>query len=414
MRQRRRGGRVRCYLRGVRAVPFFAGCLIAAAAGVAVAQPQPVPIGPAPAPPPQPEAPPPQPEAPPQPQQLSPAGEVRNDAAWRLYHDAFGALLQGKRKRATELAAKLRREHAGHPAAAMVASSPLALGGLGEPSGPGGRPRRPVREEPSSSANAELALFQTLHGLTFGVEMCVVLECDEAGAGVGLSLAGGTLGALISLKAVGEITSGQRALLNSGPVWGAFNALMMIIAGDPSQSSTVALGLVGGQTAGLVAGAALFDRRPTAGQVALANSGGQWGATLMGLTLLAASADPTDGEIAMSLLVAADVGVGMGAYLATLRPDISRAQTLVIDAGGIVGGVGGGGLGVLLSGRIRDRTTAAVAALGVAAGLGAAAYFTRDWGDSGGGEVVPSGGAHAILMPAEHGQGGLLGVAGSW
>jgi hypothetical protein len=292
----------------------------------------------------------------------------------------------------------------------MIASSPLALSGLGE------RRRRAIREEPSASANAELALFQTLHGLTLGVELCIVLQCDEAGAGVGLSLAGGTLGALVSLKAVGEITSGQRALLNSGTTWGAFNALMMIIAGDPVLAETITLGLIGGQTAGLGAGALLFDRRPTAGQVALANSGGQWGAVLMGLTLVAASAEPTGGEISMSLLVAADVGIGMGAYLATLRPDISRAQTLVIDAGGIVGGVGGGGLGVLISGSIGDRSTAAMAALGVAAGLGAAAYFTRNWGESGdGGDAGPGGAAaHAILVPAEHGRGGLLGVAGSW
>ncbi len=103
----------------------------------------------------------------------------------------------------------------------------------------------------------------------------------------------------------------------------------------------------------------------------------------MGLTLAAASTDPDEEEVSLSLLAAGDVGLGMGAYLATLVPDISRAQTLVIDAGGIVGGISGGGLGVLIVGSRRAiRATAALAALGVAAGLGAAAYLTRDWGDS--------------------------------
>jgi hypothetical protein len=131
----------------------------------------------------------------------------------------------------------------------------------------------------------------------------------------------------------------------------------------------------------------------------------------MTLMLEAATKNQTRGQLAVSALFAADAGIAMGAYLATARPDISRAQTLVIDAGGIVGGVGGGGLGVLLSGEIGDQTTAAMAALGVAAGLGAAAYFTRDWNDADGDRAD---GVHAVLLPAEHGRGGLVGLAGSW
>jgi hypothetical protein len=404
-------------------VPFFAGCLIAAIAGVAVAQPtQPAPptAGPPPAPPPmgpQPAPAGPQPEQ--QPQPAEPPSEPepeqepdeqpaipeprakRNDAGWRLYHGAFEALLRGKRNQAKALAARLRREHAGHPAAAMLDSSPLAVR----------RSRGAHREEPTSSATAELALFQTLHGLALGVELCIALECDDGEAGVGLSLVGGGIGAIASLKGVGPLTSGQRALLNSGTAWGAFNAITAIIAFDPDDAQDIALGLIGGQVGGLTLGALLYDRRPTAGQVALASSGGQWGAVLMALTLAAASTDPGEREVSLSLLVAGDVGLGMGAYLATLLPDISRSQTLVIDAGGIVGGIGGGGLGVLISGSTDDRSTAAVAALGVAAGLGAAAYLTRDWDDS---DDDDGNGARAIFMPAERGGGGMIGLAGSW
>ncbi len=333
--------------------------------------------------------------------------EVRDDAAWQLYHDAVGALLQGKRKRAAGLARRLARDHAGHQAAALVAGSPLGVDAAAEPD------RRAPREEPSASASAELALFQTLHGLALGAEVCVLLECDSPEAYFGLSLAGAGAGAIASLKAVERVTSGQRALLNSGTLWGAFNALMLIIAGEPDDEKTVALGMIGGQSVGLLTGALLTTYRPTAGQVGLASSGGQWAPVLMGLMLVASSAEPSSEEIAISLMLAADVGLGVGAYLAKLRPDIGRAQTLVIDAGGIVGLVGGGGIGVLIGGSIDDRATAGAAAVGAALGLGAAAYFTRNWGDSddddGGG-----GGPHAVVMPAEHGRGGLIGLGGAW
>jgi hypothetical protein len=391
----------------VRAAPIFAGCLIAAATGAAAAQPAP----------PQPQQPAPpadaQPAEPGQSQAVVPPQTARSDAGWQLYHEAFGALLERKRKRAASLAAKLRREHAGHPAVALVASSPLALAGAG------GQRRDAPREEPTPGAIAELALFQTLHGLALGIEVCVAMKCREPEPYLGLSLAGGVAGAVVSLRLIGPVTSGQRALFNSGTMWGAFNALTAMMAFTPDDEAGFAVGLIAGQTAGLFAGALLFNKRPTAGQVGLATSGGQWAAVLMGLSLMAATTDPSIGELGLSLLVAADVGLAMGAYIGRLRPDISRAQTFAIDAGGIVGGVAGGGLGVMLSGHVEDRTTAAMAALGVAGGLAAATYFTRDWGDSeddehSGGKRGDQRGPHTVIMPAEQGRGGLLGLAGTW
>jgi hypothetical protein len=371
----------------VRAVPLLVACCLASA-GSAAAQPAPAadPIPPTAAPAP-------------------PAPEARDDAAWRLYHEAFAALLDGKRKRAADLVVKLQREHAGHPAAVRIASSPLgAPGVLAEI-----RARR--REQPSSGATSELALFQTMHGLAFGVELCVVLECDSGEAFVGLSLVGGGTGAIVSLKGLEHITSGQRALINSGTAWGTFNAIMGIIAIEPDEERSVAAMLLAGQSVGIAAGALLFSSRPSAGQVALANSGGQWGATLAALTLLAASPTVKSREFSLAAIVGADAGIGMGAYLARQWPEVSRAQTLVIDAGGIVGLVGGGGLGILISGDSGDRITPAMAAVGAAVGLGATAYLTRGWYDDGGGG---DDGPRAVLVPAEHGRGGLLGIAGAW
>lgn len=344
------------------------------------------------------------PQEPPQQTPVAPPQAARDDAGWQLYHDAFGALLAGKRRRAATLAARLRREHAEHPATALVASSPLALVGAG------GQWDAP-REEPTPGAIAELALFQTLHGLALGIEVCVAVECEEPGPYLGLSIVGGAAGAVASLRLIGPVTSGQRALLNSGTVWGAFNAVMAMIAYTPDEESGFAVGLIAGQTAGLFTGALLYNKRPTAGQVALATTGGQWGAVLMGLMLITATEEPSAAELSLSLLAAADVGLVMGAYIGQLRPDISRAQTFAIDAGGIVGGVAGGGLGVLLTGAIEDRFTAAMAAVGVAGGLAAATYFTRNWNES---DDDDTRGPHAVLMPAEQGRGGLLGLAGTW
>jgi hypothetical protein len=157
-----------------------------------------------------------------------------------------------------------------------------------------------------------------------------------------------------------------------------------------------------------VAGAALFAVHPTAGQVALANSGGQWAGVLTGLVLAASRTGASDREASIALMAAVDAGIAGGAFLASQRPEVSRAQTLVIDAGGIVGAVGGGGLGVVISGNFGDRTTPALAAVGAAVGLGAAAYFTRDWNEG------RASSLHTYLAPPEHGRGGVAGVGFLW
>lgn len=388
----------------MRAVRLILACVIVAAgAGAAGAQPtqpaQPTPDAAAPAPaPPTPPAP-----DPPLPAPRSTVYEARDDAAWKLYHEAFGELVRGRRERATELLARLQREHPGHPATALAGRAPLAIGREAA------RLKRKRREEATSGASAELALFQTLHGLALGIELCVALECDSAEAYVGLTLAGGLAGAVASLKAVEQLTSGQRALLNSGTAWGALNSLLALVAVEPDDEQTLALSLIAGQAAGLAAGGLLFSLRPTSGQVALANSGGQWAALLMTFALVTADPDVDGSALAVAVLAGADVGLGVGAYLAKLWPDVSRAQTLVIDAGGIVGAVGGGGLGVLISGDLDSRATSASAAVGTAVGLAAAAYFTRGWADSN-----DDDGPRAVVMPAEHGRGGLVGLAGAW
>ena len=300
--------------------------------------------------------------------------DTRDDPAWLRYHHAFELLAQGDRDGARAEIAMLQQQHPDHPATrqAMLALSSSAPGTHDEPR------RGPVAETPTNGARAELALFQAMHGIYAGIEVCLAAECEEAEPILGLALAGGIVGAAASLS-IDDVRPGTRALANSGTVWGAFNAGMLLWATEVDLGPGIGLGLLAGQGAGLGIGIALDRKRPTAGQVALANSGGLWTLALTGLTLAAIQPDTNENTLPVILMVAGDAGIGVGAYLASRYPWVSRAQTFVLDAGGIVGGVAGGGLGVMLTGDFDDRSTYAAAAVGVAAGLGAAAYLTRNW-----------------------------------
>lgn len=385
-------------------------CSIAGIVNLRLAAAEPAPIA----------APPIRPTAEPAAAPATPAADPRSDAGWQLYHDTFAALMHGERTRARDLASALLRDHPDHPATRIIRGAHLGLapGAVDDRAALAQRPEggtaaaadgedREDRDVPSNGARAELALFQSLHGVALGIEACIALECDSGGAFLGIALAGGAAGGLISVN-LRDLTPGQRALLNSGTAWGAANATLLLIAKDPHEASAAALTLIAGQGAGLLGGALLFNLHPTAGQVALANSGGEWSGVLTGLTFAALDSHASNQDRAVTAMVAIDAGIAAGAYLASRWPWVSRAQTLVIDAGGIVGTIGGGGIGVLISGNAGDRTTPGIAAVGAVIGLGAAAYFTRDWNDDAASSV------HAYVAPPEHGRGGIAGVGFRW
>lgn len=337
--------------------------------------------------------------------------DPRSDAAWQLYHDVFAALMQGDASRARALASALLRDYPDHAATRRVRAAHLGLApGAAEQPGPP-PPERAAVESPSRGARAELALFQSLNGLALGIELCVAARCDSAQAYLGLALLGTAAGTIGSLAAP-DLTPGQRALLNSGTAWGAVNAVLLLIATNhDSDGHDIAAGLIAGQSLGLVAGAALFPLHPTAGQVALANSGGVWAGALTALTSDAIGSHLDQHARATIALVAIDGGIAAGGYLASRWPVVSRAQTLVIDAGGIAGTLGGGSLGVVISGSTSGRAAPALAAAGAVVGLAAAAYFTRDWGDGG---AAGTDAVHAFLAPPEHGRGGVAGITAAW
>jgi len=352
----------------------------------------------------------------PQPAAAEPPADPRSDAGWLLYHDAFEALLHGQRARARDLATQLIRQYPEHPATKLVQAAALGAGpGIVDtyeppppPAGPPAPAAGPIDEKPSRGARSELALFQTLHGMYVGIEVCLLADCNSGEAGFGLALAGAGTGAIVSLN-IGELTSGQRALINSGTIWGAVNAGLLLGVTEPDSLQADVGTLLAGQGLGLFLGAGLFRSHATAGQVALANSGGEWGFALAGLTMAALDQNADSKDVFLVLLGAVDVGLGVGAYLASRYPQVSRGQTLVIDAGGIVGGVAGGSVGILISGDFNDRSTPGAAAIGAAVGLATAAYFTRHWSARSDGSPV-----EAFVRPVEHARGGVAGIGFRW
>ncbi|HEY4179788.1 MAG TPA: hypothetical protein VGM90_23260 [Kofleriaceae bacterium] len=363
---------------------------LALLSSVASAQPGATPPAPPPTEPPPSDTPPAPPPA--------PAADPRSDGGWLLYHDAFESFARNNRRKALTDIHDLHLRFPGHPAIAITD----AAGFLDSPNA--------TREQPEKFATAELALFQSFTGIATGIEFCVASDCGDGGAVIGLALLGGGLGAGISAVS-GPFTSGHRALLNSGVAW--LNIDIGIGLGNSSLSSTHAAEmLIGANVGGLVLGEGI-DRglHPTGGQVALANSGGFWTGWITGLLASSFANKSFDDHYDAWLIGSTTVGLAAGSVLAYMRPETTRGQTLVIDAAGLAGGVGGGALVLVITGdNSSSRAVTLTAAAGAVAGLAISAYLTRDWNDDDSGDPVPQ----AYIAPVQEGHGAIAGAGVSW
>jgi hypothetical protein len=337
---------------------------------------------------------------------------AREGAGWTVYEDAFDALEVGDRDRARELLRVLVATHpdapAGQKAKALLAEMDVAPGASVDETLRGDvAPPPPVKgEHPTSSARAELAIVQMVNGIAAGTELCVMGGCNDATPVIGLALVGGVAGVGVSLAFTKHgLRPGARASYNSGVVWGVANAGAILILAEPDDEVAIGGGLLLGQGLGLVLGAAVDSMHPTAGQVALANTAGTWAAALGGGVYVALNDEADADGFVATLLVLGDLGVGAGAALAHAFPEVSRARTLVIDAGGLVGGLVGAGGAILVSGDSGEKTTAALAVAGAAIGLGTSAYFTRHWDDP---HVEPA--VRAAIAPTRGGAMATIGV----
>jgi hypothetical protein len=320
------------------------------------------------------------------------------DVTWEVYHDAFRALAQGKLEDARRLLAVIVLSQPTHPAAALAKALLKQVGGPAPEPTETAPPDEVFHEKPTSLARAELASWQTLHGIAVGGDVCRILGCDDAALVALLSTAGGVAGIALSLSLTeGGITPGKKSLLNWGPTWGAWNGAVLLYYRGVEDQRTIGLALLGTQAAGMGLGATLWPTiKPTDGQVSLATSGGIWAGVLTALAFGAGDFDVESENILLSTLLASDAGLLGGAYLAR-DWRMSRGRALLIDSGGIAGALGSMGIVVLVQGNAVDRVQLYRSMIpGTVVGLAAGAYLTRDWD-------LPDVPGHLAILPGADG-----------
>ncbi|QAT82277.1 hypothetical protein EJ065_0670 [Corallococcus coralloides] len=329
-------------------------------------------------------------------------------AAESDYAAGFDALVRGQDAQALELLERVMLVCPGHPYAPELArlartrlepGARLAQDTLARPVV--AAPETSV-EGPSKGARASLTVVQTLHGITQGILLCEISNCQDGRAYVAVSLLGGGAGAAISLLATRSgLTQGQAAAINSGTVWGFGYGLASIgsfdLDGDSSTGAVMA-GALGFTGLGLLV--AEFAR-PTAGQVSLTNSGGLWAGVVAGLLMATQSGETQD----FFIIEQGVVGAGLLTFaLVSRHLDISRGRVLLIDAGGILGGLMGlSALFLVLDDDHGDALLVGTA-VGVLAGLGTATFLTRDFD-------APDNTPAVSVVPAAMGRHGGMGLA---
>jgi hypothetical protein len=348
------------------------------------------------------------------------------DEAWRAYDDAFRALVQGRRQEARRLVEELAVRHADHPATvrALTLLRLWPAAGAPEPSAdaaeaaadaPADAPadadaQADVEtggvERASRSARAELAFFETFHGIAAGIELCVLVDCNSAEAALAfpLLLGGGALAITLASTSDG-VRPGTASLLEDGVLWGSWNALALGKIKD-ARSTRLGGGLLLGQAIGLSVGAGLAATvQPTAGQVSLTTTVGMWTGLLTWFSRGAGNLSTASDASFGSMLINSDIGLAAGALLSAGYP-VSRGHALLIDSGGVGGALLGLGVVAIAGGNgARWSTYYKTMVPSTLAGLAAATYLTRDWD-------VPEPPVAVTLAPSPSGAGAVAMVVG--
>jgi hypothetical protein len=347
------------------------------------------------------------------------------DPAWRDYDDAFRALAAGHVAEARRLIAGLVERQPRHPAAVRGQVLLRAWGTARPASGPSPAltPPRSLSEPPEDEASgeterpgrgsrAELAFFETLHGVAFGLEVCALTQCRDGGAILGLPLLFGSAGLTATLLSTsGGVGAGTVASLEAGVAWGSWNAAAIGVIRDLRSTEVGGL-LMAAQALGLGAGGALAATlHPTGGQVSLANSVGLWSGALMLFARGTTNFHGGDASVLKTLLVATDVALPAGALVAAAFP-ISRGHALLIDSGGVGGALLGMGAVALIGGDSAHRSTYFKAMIpATLLGLAAATFWTRRWD---GPEPLAAVPVSLMITPPLDGHGATAGLAGTF
>lgn len=348
-------------------------------------------------------------EAPPAP----PASDDLSDDVWRTYHLAFKALAAGRRAEAREMLEHITKAYGGHPAG-KHATEILERLDRGEtvierPDVPPAATDDVLGRDtaPTAFSRAELVVFQTLHGIGIGGEICIAAHCDDARAvGAALTLGGG-VGLATSLLLTGDgISPGHTAALNAGAAWGFGLTFMTMGIAQPDPEEVLFGALIGGQLAGIAAGELIWRQTHlSAGDVSLVSSVAIWSNVLTLFAFGMAEFDVEEEEVFATMLAVSALGLSGGALLADRFP-MTRGHVLVIDGGGIIGGLMGVGIDLLLQGDdVEPGPLFALAGVGTIGGLALTAYLTRNWD-------VPDSSLMATFVPYEG--GGMLMVGSAF
>ncbi|MCP3136067.1 hypothetical protein [Pyxidicoccus xibeiensis] len=312
------------------------------------------------------------------------------------YDDGFDALVRRRDREALDALQRALAACPHHPYASelvRLARARLAPGGrLAEAAA-----RDTGPEARSDAALAGLTVVQTLHGATQGILLCAIADCGGQGFAAVSLLGAGAGAATTLLLARDGVTSGQGAVVNSGTVWGFWFGIASLLAFDLSDDDALAAVMAGG--AGFTGVGILLAHyaRPTPGQVSMANSGGLWAGVVTALLLLTSESDDERNFFALEM---GATGVGIVSLAVLSRTvSVSRGRMLLIDAGGIIGGLLGATATYLAAGDNAGDPILVGTAAGVVSGLVLTTYLTRNFD-------APRDAPQALLTPAVVGRDG--------
>ena len=363
----------------------------------------------------------------------APTGSTEQAEAWKQYDLAFSQAAAGQDEAALQALARLQSFFPGTGAAVLGGELQRYLEGrrlgttsvppsaalqmrlrdfhppvAGEPPSVAGSTAAGKRyatlfealhdEAPNNGSRAELVLFQTLNGIAVGLEACALgANSCSSQAIAGATILGGAAGAGLSLLySSGGVTAGQALAVDSGTGWGAWHAGAAWLLSGANSGQGLAVMLMLGQVGGAVAGHfAWSGLNLSSGDMSLMNSAGLYATAVVALTSIALDARWPGQTWAAALLVAGDAGLVGGYFLSRAYP-MSRGRTLVMDAGGLLGGLLGAGVSFLF-----NLSPAGGGLVGGLGGVALAGYLTRDWDIS----SVP---LQVGFAPTQHGGGQLV------
>ncbi|WP_342378519.1 tetratricopeptide repeat protein [Myxococcus stipitatus] len=335
---------------------------------------------------------------------LMPTPDPCPEEAEALYTRGFDAFTRGKDREAARAFDQVLEMCPQHPHATelgRLAKARLVPGA--KLARAAAAPVNPVNgERRSGGATASLMVVQTLHGATQGILLCAIAECSSQGYATSAMLAAGLGATSSALLAQGGITSGQAAAVNSGTVWGLWFGISSIYGFDMNEERALATAMIGGLAFTGVGALVASTVQPTSGQVSMVNSGGLWTGIVTALFLSSYNDVDTE-KMFIAGMAASSAGILGLSFLAQDLP-VSRGRILLIDAGGVLGGLLGASTMFMFTQNDEDAILFS-AGLGAVGGLALVTYLTRDFD----GPALPQ----AVLTPAIMGRNGAgLAMAG--